>query len=95
LSSYKLTANAKEDLYRIYEYGVTTFGEQQADTYFARLTDAFANITYNPLLYPAVDHIRPGYRRCPCGSDSIYYRIKATHVEIVAIIKGQNVEVWL
>ena len=95
MSSYKLTAHAKEDLYRIYLYGVATFGEQQADTYFARLTDAFANIAYNPLLYPAVDHIRPGYRRCPCGSESIYYRIKATHVEIVAIIDDQDVDVWL
>ncbi|MFD2632972.1 type II toxin-antitoxin system RelE/ParE family toxin [Idiomarina piscisalsi] len=44
LSTYKLTANAKEDLYRIYEYGVTTFGKQQADTYFAHLTAAFADI---------------------------------------------------
>ncbi|MGM0526681.1 MAG: type II toxin-antitoxin system RelE/ParE family toxin [Pseudomonadota bacterium] len=93
--SYKLTAHAKEDLYRIYEYGVTTFGEQQADTYFSHLTAAFANIADTPLLYPSVDHIRLGYRRCVCGSDSINYRIKSEHIEIVAIIKGQYVEAWL
>ncbi|MBJ7267308.1 type II toxin-antitoxin system RelE/ParE family toxin [Idiomarina abyssalis] len=95
MSSYKLTANAKEDLYRIYEYGVATFGEQQAETYFAHLTAVFANIADTPLLYPSVDHIRPGYRRCVCGSDSIYYRIRSEHIEIVAIIRGQDVGVWL
>ena len=95
MNSYKLTVDAKEDLYRIYAYGVATFGEYQADTYFTQLTAAFSNIANNPLLYPSVDHIRPGYRRCVCGSDSIYYRIKSEHIEIVAIIGGQDIGIRL
>lgn len=31
MGSYKLTEDAKDDLRRIYEYGVKKFGEAQAD----------------------------------------------------------------
>jgi toxin ParE1/3/4 len=36
------------------------------------------------------DFIRTGYRRCVCGSDSIYYRINDGRVEIMAIISRQD-----
>jgi toxin ParE1/3/4 len=88
VSKYKLSANAKEDLRRIYIFGFKSFGEQQADLYYNAFFDAFERITNNPHAYPSVDNIRAGYRRCPCGSDSIYYRINNGSVEIMAIIGG-------
>ncbi len=42
------------------------------------------------MLYPAVDHIRVGYRRSVCGAHSIYYRIEGEGVEIIRIIGRQD-----
>jgi len=92
---YRLSTSAKEDLKRIYAYGLAEFGEEQADQYFNDFFSAFNKITTNPYLYQSVDHIRLGYRRCSCGSDSIFYRIIGTTVEIMAILGGQSVDSWL
>jgi toxin ParE1/3/4 len=92
---YILSANAKEDLKRIYAYGLAEFGEQQADEYFYDLFGMFEKIKANPYIYQTVDHIRAGYRRFTCDCDSIYYRINGTTVEIMAILGGQDLGDWL
>jgi toxin ParE1/3/4 len=95
VAKYKLSSNAKEDLRRIYIYGFESFGEKQADLYYAGFFEAFERISDNPLAYPTIDSIRLGYRRCPCGSDSIYFRINDNIVEIMAILGGQDADLWL
>jgi toxin ParE1/3/4 len=91
MASYRLTEAAKEDLRRIYRYGVEKFGETQADKYFDALFERFDQIAENPLLHPAVDHIRPGYRRSVCGVDSIFYRIVDDTVEIISLLSRQDI----
>ncbi len=91
----RLSNLAKEDLRRIYYYGAEHFGEVQADNYFYAFFSMFEKIARNPFLYQSVDHIRPGYRRCPCGVDSIYYRIEGKSVEIMAILGSQDLQPWL
>jgi len=39
-----------------------------------------------------VDYVKKGYRRCPCGSDTIYYRIDNNIVEIMAIVGMQDLK---
>ncbi len=95
MATYRLSQNAKDDLQRIYLYGVNQFGEAQADQYFWQFFAAFERIAENPSLYPSVEYIRRGYRRCQCGSDSIFYRVSDNVVEIMAIIGGQDVDDWL
>ncbi len=91
MANYKLSNEAKNDLIRIHHYGVERFGEKQADKYFDAFFDYFEMIANNPFSFPAVDFIKRGYRRCPCGVDSIYYRInRAGVVEIMAIIGRQD-----
>lgn len=92
---YKLSSNAKEDLKRIYTYGFLELGEFKADSYYHGFFETFDKISHNPYLYQSVDHIRPGYRRCPYFNDSIYYQISKKNVEIMAIIGGQNIDNWL
>jgi toxin ParE1/3/4 len=76
---------------RIYRYGVLTFGEAQADRYYDALFERFAQIAYEPYLYPSVDSIRPGYRRSVCGVDNIFYRLSEDDtVEIIAILGRQD-----
>lgn len=85
MAKYRLSNLAKEDLIRIHHYGTIRFGVQQADKYFEI-------IVQRPYSFEAVDFIRHGYRRCLCGSDSIYYRIKDEVVEIITIIGRQDIE---
>ena len=91
MGRYKLSGDAKEDLRRIYRYGVSTFGEAQADRYYDALFERFAQIANDPYLYPSADSIRPGYRRSVCGVDNIFYRLSEDEtVEIIAILGRQD-----
>jgi toxin ParE1/3/4 len=47
-------------------------------------------IAERPYSFESVDYIKKGYRRCPCGSDTIYFRITDNVVEIMAIIGMQD-----
>jgi toxin ParE1/3/4 len=90
MANYKLTEAAKDDLRSIYKYGFTKFGEAQADLYYDALFNHFEQIAENPYLYQAVDHIRKGYRRSVCGTDSIFYRVVDDSVEIISILSRQD-----
>lgn len=90
MNSYRISTIAKQDLIRIYHYGVMKFGVQQADNYFNAFFDCFKLIAQQPFSFEAVDYIKPGYRRCICVADSIYYRIVENTVEIMTIIGRQD-----
>lgn len=95
MASFKLSDNAREDLTRLYFYGLERFGERQADAYYNKLFDHFELISEHPLSYPSAETLRSGYRKCVCESDSIYYRILGEQVEIMAIISQQDLDSWL
>ncbi len=90
MAKYKLSKTAKQDLIRIHHHGVERFGMQQADKYFNTFFEYFVIIAKQPLSFESVDFIRKGYRRCVCGSDSIYYRIDKGTVEIMTIVGQQD-----
>ena len=92
MAEYRLSNLAKEDLIRIHQFGVKKFGITQADKYFYSLFDYFEIIAQRPFSFESVDYIKEGYRRCPCGSDTIYYRINDSMVEIMAIIGMQDLK---
>ena len=71
MARYKLSKDAADDLKRLFRHGVLTFGLAQADRYFDALFERFDELAENPLLYRAVDEIRPGYRRCTHGAHAI------------------------
>jgi len=92
MHKYRLTRAAKEDLVGIAQYGDEHFGVAQSNRYRDQLKQRFTVLADNPLHYPAVDHIRHGYRRSVCGAHSIYYCIDGGNVEIVRILKNQDPE---
>ncbi|MEO0554554.1 MAG: type II toxin-antitoxin system RelE/ParE family toxin [Bacteroidota bacterium] len=92
MAKYRLSNTAKEDLIRIHHFGISRFGIDQADKYFDSFFKYFDIIAQRPYAFEAVNFIKPGYRRCVCGSDSIYYRIKDEVVEIMTIIGMQDIE---
>ena len=89
---YKLSKEAKMDLARIYWRGVEEFGESRAEHYYETLMQRFNDIAGSPFKYPAVEHIREGYRRSVCGVDSIYYRINGDSTEIMRVLGRQDVK---
>lgn len=95
MAEYRLSEEAKDDLIRIHQYGVMKFGMHQADLYFNRFFEYFKSIADNPYSFEAVDYIKPGYRRCVCGSDSIYYRVQENRVEIMTIVGRQDIDLNL
>lgn len=88
---YKLSHAAEQDLRNIYAYGHQMWGAQQADIYFNAFFEAFIKISKQPEAYPEVNHIKPGYRRCVCGVDSIYFRVVDGCMEIMAVIGHQDI----
>jgi toxin ParE1/3/4 len=92
MADYKLSNAAKQDLIRIHHYGVEKFGVNQADKYFDQFFNYFDMIAVRPFSFESVDFIKLGYRRCVCGSDTIYFRINIEAVEIMAVIGRQDLE---
>jgi len=88
--NYRLSNEAKEDLIRIHHYGIEKFGEAQAEKYFDSFFEYFDIIARQPFSFESVDSIKMGYRRCVCGSDSIFYRLNNGVVEIMAIVGRQD-----
>lgn len=92
MARYKITIEAKEDLIRIYHYGLQRFGEKQADKYYESFFKYFEMIAERPYSFESVNSIKTGYRRCVCGSDSIFFKINEDTVDIMAIIGKQDLE---
>ena len=92
MAEYKLSNAAKEDLIRIYPYGIKKFGMIQADKYFDSFFEYFDIIAQQPFSFESVNFIKKGYRRCVCGADTIYFKINNNTVEIMAIIGRQDLK---
>lgn len=92
MAKYRLSNSAKEDLIRIHHFGIKKFGEAQADKYFEDFFEHFEIIASNPFQFEAIDSIKKGYRRCSCGSDTIYYKISKDIVDIMAIVGKQDID---
>jgi toxin ParE1/3/4 len=90
MDRYRISNEAKEDLIRIHHYGIEKFGVIQADKYFDSFFEHFEIIVQRPFSFESVDYIKTGYRRCVCGSDSIFYRLNNGVVEIMAIVGRQD-----
>jgi len=92
MGRYNLSCAAAADFEAIFEYGIENFGLEQAITYQNGLTQRFEALADRPEQYPAVEHIRSGYRRSVFEAHSIYYRIQADGVLIVRILGQQSLD---
>ena len=72
-ANYKISERAREDMKRIYAYGVETFGVVSADEYYNDLFDRFEKISADPYMYPIAEDVGHAYRRSVCGVYKIYY----------------------
>lgn len=91
MSEYKLSDSAKLDLISIARYGDKNFGIQKSDAFRNKLKQQFSHISKQPYLYQAVEHIHPDYRRCVHGVYSIYYKVNDDTIEIMRILRQQDI----
>jgi toxin ParE1/3/4 len=91
MANYRLSNEAKKDLIRIYQYGISQFGVAQTEDYFDAFFVCFNTIAERPFSFESVAYIKPGYRRCVCGADTIYFKVNANTVDIMTIIGRQNI----
>lgn len=92
MAKFIISNTAKEDLIRIHHYGINKFGITQADKYFDSFFEYFEIISQRPYSFESVDFIKKGYRRCVCGSDSIYFKVNNGLIEIMTIIGRQDLD---
>ena len=92
MAAYRLSIEAERDIDSTYEYTILNFGPDQARTYLYELEQRFSDLVTNPLLWQAVDHIWPGYRRSVYKKHSIYYRLEDDAVLIIRILGRENPE---
>ncbi len=90
MGNYRVSPEAKNDLYEIWLYGLDNWGLDRADSYYDAFYKRFEELAKNPYLYQAVEHIREGYRASVCGADTIYYRVAGDTVEIMNVLGQQN-----
>ena len=90
MASYRLSNKALDDLERIYVYGITTFGLDQADRYYDGLLGRLQTIADNPEHAQAVEHVWPGLRRSVYRSHSVYYLLQRDGVQIVRILGRED-----
>lgn len=93
--SYRLAEKAEADVAEIYAYGLDTWGEAAATRYYYALHERFRFIAEWPYLYQVVASVHERYRRSVYGEHSIYYRIAEDAVEIMAILRSQDIDAAL
>ena len=90
MAKYRLSEVAANDFEQLFEYGIDNFGLLKAKKYADELTEHFYDVAEHPLHYQAVDHIRESYRRSVYGKHSIYYIITDDGVDIMRILRAEN-----
>ncbi len=88
--SYSLSQATDEDFENIFDYGIDTFGLEQAVVCQVGMKMRFEEMAANPMLYNAVDHIKKSCRRSVFGAHSIYCRVEKGGTEIIRILERQD-----
>lgn len=86
MATYRLTAEAEDDLQGIADYTFDTFGPAQAEAYSLGLRNCFASLVDNPLLGRDYGFLRPDLRRYEHASHSVYYRVEDTGILVLRVL---------
>jgi len=88
--NYSLSEPARRDLNGILRYGIATWGELQADSYYSALLDHLNKLSENPKRYPVVTEIRPACRKSVFRSHAIYFEVWDGTTVVLGIIRSQD-----
>ena len=83
---YSLSNAAEADFENLYEYGILTFGIEQARQYALLLKDGMQTLADNVKLGRTAYEFAPGLRRLTCGSHILFYLPISNGILVVRIL---------
>jgi toxin ParE1/3/4 len=87
MTGYVLSPAAQADLEAIWTYTAETWGEAQARRYILAIRDACQALANGMASGRRIDDIRPGYRKLPVGSHTLFFRTADTgQIDVVRIL---------
>ena len=93
MAKYDISKEATEDLYRIWEYTVDTWSEEQADKYYALIEIALNEIGSSPANAGVpYDEISPGIRAYHVQHHIIFYVIQNNGRALIARILHEKMD---
>jgi toxin ParE1/3/4 len=90
INTYRLSAEAEEDLGEIFDYTEQQFGSEQAATYLYELEASLLTLLANPNAGRERNEIRAGLRSITPNSHVIFYRICDDHIRVVRVLHGSR-----
>ena len=93
MAKYDITKEATEDLYRIWEYTVDTWSEQQADTYYALLEAGMHKVAEAPeRIGTPYDEIYPGLRAYHVRRHMLFYIMQTNGRALIVRILHEKMD---
>ncbi len=86
MGTFRLSAEAMEDLKAIGRYTQQKWGREQRNKYLSRIDASFRLIAQEPQIGMACDYIRHGYRKYHVGRHLVFYRQGTACIEIIRIL---------
>ena len=86
MSKYILSPEAQKSLNSIRAYSIKNFGTKRTKTYLQNIRKRLQALADNPSLGIIREDLKVGYHSDFVGSHTIYYRVKATHIEIIDVL---------
>ena len=92
MSSYPLIISpiARDDLEKIYQYGILNWGVSQASSYIDHLKTQLWSLTEHPKMGKERDELLSAMRSLAVESHIIFYRIKNQQINIVRVLHGRQ-----
>lgn len=91
MASYKLSNLAKEDLARIYEYGIENFGLSRAQSYLLGLQDQFERLAKGELYVRDASIYANGLKQSQFKREVIFHLPDDEDILIVRVL-GKNMD---
>ena len=82
---YRLSPLAESDLENIWNYTLTTWSAEQAETYHAAIVAAFEGLTRGDKIARIVD-VREGYFKYAVGLHMIYFKQTKLGIDVIRIL---------
>ncbi len=85
MSEYRLSPLALRDLEDIWAYTLDNWSIEQAESYHARLVQAFEDLAAGRKVGRPVN-VRTGYRKLAVGSHVVFYRTSGSFVDVMRVL---------
>ena len=89
MARYHLSRKADSDIAAHYEYGIFTFGLDQAQNYMLGLYDRITDLADHPTYGRSAEELARGLRRFEYGAHVIFYTTEDDGVFIVRVLRKE------